>query len=213
MKKLFLTYLDAALKFFGVQRIVKTADPVIRLNITKVNKIIDKCEGRETPIVSKWDKIFNSVSKFFGLQKFTKGVEVITEKELTDPKLDRFNEILSTCEKTHGPTGPKWNMGANVPMFVEPEVIDEHNSDPNRGSKMDYKTLIDDEQRQSANKLKKQDPLYVNGVTRRKARAKIVGENTNTKARQQRKSKSTLTPEDETFEILKNIFIYNKSED
>jgi hypothetical protein len=212
MKKLFLTYLDAALKFFGVQRIVKTADPVIRLNITKVNKIIDKCEGRETPTVPKWDKIFNSVSKFFGLEKFT-GVNVVTEKELTDPQLDRFNELLITCDRTYGPTGPKWDVDANTPMFVEPEVINEHNSDPNRDSKMDYKTLVDDEHRESANKLKKQDPLYVNSVTRRKARAKIVGENTNTKARQQRKSKSTLTPEDETFESLRKEILKNISED
>ena len=78
--------------------------------------------------------------------------------------------------------------------------------------------IVDDEHRKSLTTLKKQDPLYVNGITRRKARAKIVGENTNTKARQQLKSKATLTPEDETFEslrneILKNIFIYNKSED
>jgi hypothetical protein len=163
------------------------------------------------------------VLKFFGLQRIVgeyegvtyKGedVQVITEEELAEARLARFNEILSTCEKTHGPTGPKWNMGANVPMFVEPEVINEHNSDPNRGSKMDYKTLVDDEHRESADKLKKQDPLYVNGVTRRKARAKIVGENTNTKARQQRKSKATLTPEDETFESLRKEILKNISED
>lgn len=213
MKKLFLTYLDVVLKFFGVQRIVKPTNPVIRLNITKVNKIIDKCEGRETPTVSKWDKRFNLVSKFFGLQKFTKGAEVITEKEPTDPKLERFNEILATCDKTHGPTGPKWDVDKNRPMFIEPDVIDEHNLDPNRSSKKDYKTLIDDEHKESLWKLKKQDPLYVNGITRRKARAKIVGENTNTKARQQLKSKATLTPEDETFESLRNEILKNIADD
>ena len=216
MRKLFLTYLDVTLNFFGLQRIVKKTKPVylgnIKLNSDRLREIIDKCEGRKPKEISKWDKTKESILRFLGLEKFT-GVNVVTEKELTDPKLERFNEILATCEKTYIPAGPKWNMAANVPMFVEPEVIDEHNSDRNRGSKMDYNTLVDDEQRQSANKLKKQDSLYVNGVTRRKARAKIVGENTNTKARQQRKSKSTLTPEDETFEILKNIFIYNKSED
>lgn len=174
MKKLFLTYLDVVLKFFGLQRITVKSECITY-------------KGED--------------------------VQVVTEEELVEARLARFNEILSTCEKTHGPTGPKWNMDANVPMFVEPDIIDEHNSDPNRGSKTDYHTLVDDEHVESLRKLKKQDPLYVNSVTRRKARAKIVGEHTNTKARQQRKSKSTLTPEDETFEILKNIFIYNKSED
>jgi hypothetical protein len=174
MKKLFLTYLDVVLKFFGLQRIIGESE-VITYN------------GEE--------------------------IQVVTEKELVDPKLERFNEILEYCDKTHGPTGPKWDVDKNRPMFIEPDVIDEHNSDPNRGSKMDYNVLVDDEQRQSANKLKKQDPLYVNSVTRRKARAKIVGENTNTKARQQRKSKSTLTPEDETFESLRKEILKNITED
>jgi len=174
MKKIFLTYLDVVLKFFGLQRITVESERVTY-------------KGED--------------------------VQVITEEELAETILARFNEILDYCDNAHGsgvPTGPKWDVDKNKPMFIEQDVIDEHNSDPNRDSKMDYHTLVDDEHRESANKLKKQDPLYVNSVTRRKARAKIVGENTNTKARQQRKSKSTLTPEDETFEslwkeILKNI--------
>lgn len=174
MKKLFLTYLDVVLKFFGLQRITVKSECITY-------------KGED--------------------------VQVVTEEELVEARLARFNEILSTCEKTYIPAGPKWGVGANVPMFVEPDIIDEHNSDPNRDSKMDYKTLVDDEHRQSVNKLKKQDPLYVNSVTRRKARAKIVGENTNTKARQQRKSKSTLTPEDETFESLRSEILKNIADD
>lgn len=212
MKKLFLTYLDVTLNFFGVQRIVKKTKPVylgnIKLGLDRFSEIIDKCEGRKPKEVSKWEKTKESILKFFGLEKFT-GVNVITEKELIDPQLDRFNELLITCDRTYGPTGPKWDVDANTPMFVEPEVINEHNSDPNRDSKMDYKTLVDDEYRESTNKLKKQDPLYVNSVTRRKARAKIVGENTNTKARRERKSKSVLMPEDETFESLRKEILNN----
>lgn len=174
MKKLFLTYLDVVLKFFGLQRIT----------------------GESGCVTYKG-----------------KDIQVITEEELAEARLARFNELLATCEKTYMPVGPKWDVNANVPMFIEPEVIDEHNSDPNRDSKMDYKTLVDDEHRQSANKLKKQDPLYVNSVTRRKARAKIVGENTNTKARRHHKSKSTLTPEDETFESLRSEILKNIADD
>ena len=174
MKKLFLTYLDVVLKFFGLQRIIGESE-VITYN------------GEE--------------------------IQFVTEKELIDPKLERFNEILEYCDKTHGPTGPKWDVDKNRPMFIEPDVIDEHNLDPNRSSKKDYKTLIDDEHKESLWKLKKQDPLYVNGITRRKARAKIVGENTNTKSRQQLKSKATLTPEDETFESLRNEILKHIADD
>lgn len=174
MKKLFLTYLDVVLKFFGLQRIV---------------------------------------GEYEGVTYKGEDVQVITEEELAEARLARFDEILSTCEKTYIPAGPKWDVDKNKPMFIEQDVIDEHNSDPNRDSKTDYHTLVDDEHVESLRKLKKQDPLYVNGVTRRKARAKIVGENTNTKARQQRKSKATLTPEDGTFESLRKEILKNISED
>ena len=174
MKKLFLTYLDAALKFFGLQRITKEIESI-------------EYKGEEA--------------------------HVVTEEDLVDPRLARFNEILVACDKTSILDGPKWDVSKNLPMFIEPDVIDEHNLDPNRSSKKDYKTLIDDEHKESLWKLKKQDPLYVNGITRRKARAKIVGENTNTKARQQFKSKATLTPEDETFESLRNEILKHIADD
>jgi hypothetical protein len=103
-------------------------------------------------------------------------------------------------------------------MFIEPNVIDEHNLDPNRSSKKDYKTLVDDEHRESLWKLKKSDPLYVNGITRRKARAKLIGENTNVRTNRKNKGHDNLdlttnNPEDGAFKSLMVEIMKNSIED
>jgi len=179
MKKLFLTYLDAALKFFGLQRITKEIESI-------------EYKGEEA--------------------------HVVTEEDLVDPRLARFNEILAACDNTSILDGPKWDVSKNLPMFIEPNVIDEHNLDPNRSSKKDYKTLVDDEHRESLWKLKKSDPLYVNGITRRKARAKLIGENTNVRANRKNKGHDNLdlttnNPEDGAFKSLMVEIMKNSIED
>jgi len=182
MKKIFLTYLDVVLKFFGLQRIpnrVEIEEPV-KYNDTEVT--------------------------------------VVDEQALEDLRLARFNEILEVCDKTSVLAGPKWDMDKKYPVHFEPEVIESHNLDPDRPNKVSYGSLIDDEHRKILTTLKKQDPLYVNGITRRKARAKLIGENTNVRTNKKNKGHDNLdlttnNPEDGAFKSLMVEIMKNSIED
>jgi hypothetical protein len=164
------------------------------------------------------------VLKFFGLQRIPDSAEtkepvtyngtevtVVDEKSLEELRLARFNEILDACSRTSVPDGPKWDMDKRYPVHFEPEVIESHNSDPDRINKVSYESLIDDEHRKTNHMLRNQDPLYLNSTTRRKARTKLIGDNTKTRSRKKSKEDAmALNPEDELFkglraEILKNI--------
>jgi hypothetical protein len=159
------------------------------------------------------------VLKFFGLQRIPvtyKGTEVtvVDEKSLEELRLARFNEILDVCNKTSIPDSPKWDMDKRYPVHFEAEVIELHNSDPDRVNKKDYDALIDDENKEGLRMLKKQDPMYANGTTRRKARAKMIGENTKTRNRGKNKQVSIdLNPEDVLFKGLRAEILKNVTED
>lgn len=167
------------------------------------------------------------ILKFFGLQRIPDAVEVtetityngsevtvIDENDLDTERLRRFNEILEICNKTYVPDGPKWDMDKRYPVHFEPEVIESHNSDPDRLSKPTLESLVDDEHKTSLVKLAKSDPLYINGPIRRKARAKLIGDNTKTKNRIKAKAEAmNLSPENSLFKDLRAEILRNVNED
>jgi hypothetical protein len=167
------------------------------------------------------------VLKFFGLQRIPDSTEtneavsyngaevtVVDEKALEEFRLARFNEILEACNRTSVPDGPKWDMDKRYPVHFEPEVIESHNSDPDRANKVSYESLIDDEHRKTNHMLRNQDPLYLNGTTRRKARTKLIGDNTKTRSRKKSKEDAMgLNPEDKLFKGLRAEILKNVNED